>query len=120
MQDAHAEERRHSSRHTLFQPAQLVLGRDETRRVHLLNLSSGGALLYGEAPEPGTQVNLRCGGLALAARVVWQIGRRFGVAFAVSVPQAQVEATLRARDAMIARASLRLGLAEAWTPTLPG
>lgn len=66
-------------RHKVFLPAELRDVHGATR-VHLLNLSTTGALLHGEAtPNPGTMIQLTCGDTTWLARVVWVQQKRFGV-----------------------------------------
>lgn len=80
-------------------------------RVHVLNLSTSGAMVYGEdTPAPGTQVQLTCGMPLGACRVAWVSGRRFGVQFVKPLPQIMVEQVVRIQDALIVSASKRLGV----------
>lgn len=70
---------RAAPRQKVFLPAELV-GPEGVRRVHLLNLSASGALLHGEEiPQMGITVRIRCGNELWSARVVWALGKRFGV-----------------------------------------
>lgn len=104
------DERRLSPRSKLFQPAEMR-GRKGDVRVHVLNLSTSGALVYGDAtPEPGEQVRLTCGMPLGTGRVAWVSGRRFGVQFLRPLPHAAVEQVLRIQDALIVSASERLGV----------
>ena len=52
------------------------------RRVHMLNISATGALVYGrDAPEPGSIVTLH-GALEFGqARIAWRKDKCFGIAF---------------------------------------
>ena len=80
-------------------------------RVHLLNVSIGGALVYGaDAPEVGQEIRLACGISLGEARVAWKAGRRFGVTFARPIAPAQIEAIVRIQDEAIESATERLGL----------
>lgn len=104
------EERRRAPRMKLFQPAELRRGGD-ARRVHVLNLSTSGALVYGDqAPELGAEVRLSCGIALGIGRVAWVSGRRFGVHFLKPLSGLVVEQVLRTQDALIASASERLGV----------
>jgi hypothetical protein len=75
---------RRISRTKIFQPGEMhtISG---SQRVHLLDLSASGALVYtaGRAPDAGTVVRLIVAGTVIgAARVRWAVGKRFGVSFA--------------------------------------
>jgi hypothetical protein len=105
------EERRRAPRVKLFQPAEMRNTSGQTTRVHLLNVSTTGALVYGDAaPGIGEELSLACGIALGEARVAWRVGRRFGVAFARPIAPAQVEAMVRAQDELIESASRRLGV----------
>ena len=108
-----AGNRRGAVRLKIFQPAEME--RSATRdRVHLLNISTTGALIYGEeAPAIGTTVKLACGFPLGEARVAWAGGRCFGVAFANPLPKAQIDALLSARSDLLESASRRLGPVDA-------
>ena len=70
---------RGQSRHKVFLPAEMM-GAAGSSRVHLLNLSSVGALIHGDAvPRPGEVVRFRCATETWMARVVWAQHKRFGV-----------------------------------------
>lgn len=104
------EERRQAPRAKLFQPAEMR-ARGGDVRVHVLNLSTSGALVYGDGtPVPGEQVRLTCGISLGMCRVAWVSGRRFGVEFLKPLPQVMVEQVLRIQDALIVSASERLGV----------
>lgn len=107
---SHKEERRQAPRLKLFQPAEMRSRGDESR-VHLLNLSTSGALVYGEkVPALGEEVQLRCSLPLGPGRVAWVEGRRFGVAFRQTLSDAVVEQVLEIQDALIVSASARLGV----------
>lgn len=54
--------------------------------VNVRNMSLSGALVEGAVlPELDTPVTLRRGSLEASARIVWQVGRKAGVAFSGSV-----------------------------------
>jgi hypothetical protein len=83
---------RAAPRFKLFQPTAMTTAAG-TARVHLLNLSTGGALVHAtEAPTPGSLLRLQCGEEQRVARVAWANGRRFGAAFSLPLTDAQVEA----------------------------
>lgn len=76
----------------LFQPAEMTRGADAPVRVHLLNLSTGGALIHCDTPPPvGETVRLVCGVALGSARVQWAEGNRFGVKFARPIAPEQVD-----------------------------
>jgi hypothetical protein len=104
------EERRLAPRAKLFQPAQMH-GRGGDVRVHVLNLSTSGALVYGDrTPGEGEQVRLTCGVSLGVGRVAWVSGRRFGVQFLRPLAHGVVEQVLHTQDALIVSASERLGV----------
>lgn len=89
-----APSRRATPRLKIFQPAQMVLG-DRSVRVHLLDISVGGALVHAAIPpELGSRVTLDCAGIARPATVRWVGGSRFGVAFDRPLNDAEVEAVM--------------------------
>jgi len=95
----------------IFQPAEIRSGAGEQSRVHLLNISTGGALVYGDAPpEVGAQVRLVCGIQLGAARVQWRSGRRFGVAFARPIAPAELDVVVRKQQELIQTMTQRVGL----------
>ena len=105
---------RTSPRIKIFQPAELIEADGRTRRVHLLNVSTGGALVYGDAtPQVGDVVRLTCGMPLGVARVQWTNGRSFGVAFAAPLAGPEIEALMRIQDAVIDATTRRLGLTRA-------
>lgn len=99
---------RATPRYKLFKPTELVVG-GLKKRVHMLNLSSGGALIHGgDAPAPGTRVRLRCGPDQLSAKVAWTSGSRFGLTFMVPLSNDQLSLALDEQDRLAAGASCRL------------
>lgn len=55
---------------------------DHDLRVHLLNVSTTGALVHAALPPVrGTAVCIQIGSRAVDARIMWVEGNRFGVAF---------------------------------------
>jgi hypothetical protein len=74
---------RRINRTKIFQPGEMhtISG---VQRVHLLDLSASGALVYtaGQAPSIGAVVRITVGVPLGAARVRWAAGKRFGVSFA--------------------------------------
>ena len=96
---------RATPRYKLFEPTELTVGALEMR-VHMLNLSSGGALIHGaEPPTPGTRVRLRCGPTFLSAKVAWTNGSRFGLTFLVPLNDNQVKGVLDEQGRLAASAS---------------
>ena len=94
--DKDGAHQRAAPRIKIFQPAELRCGTEAPCRVHLLNISTGGALIYADAaPEVGTQVQLACGKVSGRARVQWRDGHRFGVAFAEPIAAAKIDALVR-------------------------
>jgi hypothetical protein len=92
---------RRETRLKIFQPAEMEDGGD-AMRVHLLNISGGGALVYGEAPpDLGATVRLSCGVPLGEARVAWRAGRRFGVAFLQPLGATTLALVLDQQAAMI-------------------
>lgn len=101
---------RATPRFKLFQLAGMTVS-GERKRVHVLNLSAGGALLYSpEPPVPGTPMRLECGDAARFARVAWARGRRFGVTFALPLANAQVDQVIADQQELVSAASLRIGV----------
>ncbi|WP_420853397.1 PilZ domain-containing protein [Sphingomonas panacisoli] len=79
---------------------------DSLTRVHLLNLSVGGALIYAaDPPEPGTAIRVRCGAHLLPAQVAWKDHRRFGVTFVVPLTDADLNKTIAEHDARVSPGS---------------
>jgi len=74
---------RRINRTKIFQPGEMhtISG---SQRIHLLDLSASGALVYtaGRVPDVGAVVRLTVGAPIGAARVRWVVGKRFGVSFA--------------------------------------
>ena len=88
----------------VFQPIEMHAG-TVPLRAHLLDLSASGALVHSAtAPAPGTPVRLTIGGLMRSARVVWQDGVRFGIAFVVPLREVEVERMLAPAPAVTLRA----------------
>lgn len=72
----------------------MALG-DASVRIHLLDISTGGALVHvAKPPEAGSRVVLDCAGIVRSATVRWVVGSRFGVAFDQSLSEAEVEAVI--------------------------
>lgn len=81
---------RQNTRFKLFVPTVMDAGRGP-ERVHLLNLSSTGALVHhGSPPSSGTRIRLECLGVRRLATVMWVNGTRFGIAFALRLNEADV------------------------------
>jgi hypothetical protein len=95
---------RGTPRRKVFLPIEIYAGTTPLR-AHLLDLSATGALVHSiTAPMPGTPVRLMVGGLVRSARVVWQDGVRFGIAFALPLREVEVERMLAPAPAMTLRA----------------
>ncbi len=74
----------------IFEPAELLVG-DTRRRVHVLNISSGGALLHCDmVPRQAETVQLALRGASWSARVAWTTKSRFGVQFVVPLTDIQL------------------------------
>ena len=93
--DRDGAQMRTAPRIKIFQAGEIRRGAEAPRRVHLLNISSGGALLYADSvPTVGEQVRLACGIPLGTARVQWSSGQRFGVAFKHPIGPAQIAAVI--------------------------
>lgn len=106
---------RATPRYKLFQPAEMCTGSVATR-VHILNLSAGGALMYASnPPAKGTILRLRCGDRTLPACVAWTDERRFGVAFVAPLASTDVDDVIAAQDALVSAVSRRVRFHSAQT-----
>ncbi len=95
MRTATNDNQRIQVRVKVFQPATMESGASVSR-VHLLNISSGGALVYAPvAPQVGDLVELD--GLG-RARVAWRDDGLFGVAFVRGLAQAALDEILRTQE----------------------
>ena len=83
-------------RHKLFEPATITVS-DATRRAHLLNLSTTGALVHcGDPPRIGQWVAIDCGTLRADCETLWiDEEKRFGVRFREPVRQSVIDAFVR-------------------------
>jgi hypothetical protein len=78
----------------VFEPAEMRVGLT-TERVHLLDLSFGGALVHSVAPPAvGATVRIACAGTTRLARVVRRDGDRFGVQFMLPLTKDQLAAAM--------------------------
>ncbi|RYD55266.1 MAG: PilZ domain-containing protein [Sphingomonadales bacterium] len=102
-------ERRIAERVKTFQPAELVDADGHSHRVHLLNLSTGGAMIYGRGPGMGAQVHVQGPTPLGEARVAWQRDKYFGVAFAQALPETFIDALISEQRQLVERAAARLG-----------
>lgn len=95
---------RRASRAKVFQPGEMhtISG---AQRIHLLDLSASGALVYsaGRVPEVGAVVRLTAGAPIGAARVKWVVGKKFGVSFATPLPQERIDQLLDAQRSLVKR-----------------
>lgn len=90
------QSRRAMPRLKIFQPTQMQLG-EQSLRVHLLDISTGGALVHvAGPPDIGSRVTLDCAGVDRGAIVRWVGGSRFGVAFDRPLSEAEVERVIGA------------------------
>lgn len=99
------------ARMKVFQPGEMEW-RSERTRMHLLDLSRGGALVYAQTPPPiGSIIRFVEPACLSAARVVWVRGKRFGVAFAAPLSDALVALVIaeqeRLAEELVNRAPLR-------------
>ncbi len=91
------QSRRAMPRLKIFQPTQMQFG-DQSLRVHLLDISVGGALVHvAGPPDIGSRVMLDCAGVDRAAIVRWVGGSRFGIAFDRPLSEAEVERVIDAQ-----------------------
>ncbi|MDH7974975.1 PilZ domain-containing protein [Sphingomonas sp. AR_OL41] len=82
-------------RRSIFRPVAIQAGATPLR-ANLLDLSASGALVHStDAPPAGTALRLTLGGAMRAARVVWQDGVRFGIAFARPLRDAELASLLK-------------------------
>ena len=97
---------RRALRYKLFKPDVINIA-GEVLRVHILDLSSGGALVYAASPPViGTRLKLALG--ARSARVAWAVGKRFGIAFDRPLGTDRVKAIIAEHDALIEAAAQRI------------
>ena len=81
----------------VFLPAMLTRGGVDLR-VHLLDISSTGALLHATMAIPANeQIVLRWEGLTWSGTVMWSAGNRFGIAFAREIAEEQIAQVLGAK-----------------------
>lgn len=103
--DTNVRRLRASRRFRLYMSTVMRAGADEGV-VHLLDLSTTGALVTGTRPPAvGTRVFLRLLGGAHGARVVRREGKQFGVEFAVPLSATDVAALVAAGEEEAAEAS---------------
>ena len=87
------EDRRSPARHKTFLVTDAVMD-GAGRRVHVLNLSTGGALLHcAAAPDRGL-VQVRIGQELRMAQVRWTTPDRLGVSFLSPIAQATISAAI--------------------------
>jgi len=95
---------RGANRAKIFQPGEMhtISG---AQRIHLLDLSRTGALVYAadKAPEVGAVVRLTAGVPLGAARVKWAVGKRFGVLFATPLSAEVLDRLLDAQRSLVRR-----------------
>jgi hypothetical protein len=99
---------RAAPRYKLFQPTEIVHA-DKSQRAHLLNLSTGGALVHAsEVQTKASRLLIRCGDKRVGAKVMWVSDKRFGVAFDIPLSEEQVASLIAEQAAVVARASSRI------------
>jgi len=93
---------RRDNRAKIFQPGEMhtISG---AQRIHLLDVSASGALVYtaGRVPDVGSVVRLTVGITIGAARVRWAVGKRFGVSFATPLAQTHIDQLLDAQRSLV-------------------
>ena len=99
------------ARMKVFQPGSMEWGATQNR-IHLLDLSRGGALVYAQQPPAvGSIVRFVEPSCLSAARVVWARGKRFGVAFAAPIGDSLIDLVIaeqeRLAEDLVNRPSLR-------------
>lgn len=103
--------RRGANRAKVFQPGEMhtVSG---SQRIHLLDLSLSGALVYtaGQPPAEGAVVRITAGVSLGAARVMWVIGKRFGVSFPTPLSPECVDTLLDAQRSLVRRMEEQPGI----------
>ena len=108
--DKNGAQKRAAPRIKIFLAGEIRCGAGEPRRAHLLNISTGGALVYADAvPDIGEELRLACGVPLGLARVQWRNGRRFGVAFMQPISDALIDAIVRKQETLIESTCQRLG-----------
>ena len=86
------------ARMKVFQPGAMEWGAAQTR-IHLLDLSRGGALVYAQQPPAvGSIVRFVEPACLSAARVVWARGKRFGVAFAAPISDTLIDMVIAEQE----------------------
>lgn len=91
--------RRAVTRAKIFQPGDMhTIG--GVRRIHLLDLSRFGALIYGSDDPPAVNSVVRLTAVAPlgVARVKWVSGKKFGVSFATPLSDECLDQLVHARE----------------------
>ncbi|WP_260598550.1 PilZ domain-containing protein [Sphingomonas endolithica] len=100
---------RASPRLKVFFPSQLD-GAGGIIRIHLLNISRTGALIYSSQPlEKGQKVSVGSGERAKLAIVAWVSGARAGVEFRLPFHEAELDAFIADQNAALAEAARTIG-----------
>jgi hypothetical protein len=100
---------RASPRLKVFYPAQMECA-GSVIRIHLLNVSRTGALIYSSQPlEKGQKVSIGAGARAKMAIVAWISGARAGVEFWLPFQEAELDAFIADQNAALAEAARAIG-----------
>jgi hypothetical protein len=100
---------RASPRLKVFFPSQMLCA-GSVVRVHLLNVSRTGALIYSSRSlEKGQSVSIGRGATAKLATVAWVSGSRAGVEFRLPFCEAELDAFIADQNAALAEAARTIG-----------
>lgn len=95
MRPAESISSRVAQRHKIFQPTRMCTSSGE-ERVHLINISTMGALVHFPAPPAkGSRIGISINDRIVAAHVVWARGARFGITFAPPLDEHALAAFIR-------------------------
>lgn len=87
-------QRRRVVRHKMFGPVALLF-RGQTVRAHFLDLSCAGALAHSEMPPGvGTFLRIEAADLLASGRVIWTMGKRFGIQFSEPLAESTMQALI--------------------------
>jgi hypothetical protein len=104
------EAARQERRLKVFFPATMIAREGGSRRVHVLDLSRGGARLHvGDAMAPDEVVVLDLFGSSHSAKVAWASAKQVGVRFIFGLSGAELSAIDDARAMTLRREAKRLG-----------
>ncbi|WNO52975.1 PilZ domain-containing protein [Stakelama saccharophila] len=92
---------RSGPRHKVFLPAEAEFGQAR-HRVHLLDLSRGGALLHSETPPHyNDHILLLAGPITRRARVTRVLDRKIGIAFVAPLSEEELRDILEEHQTML-------------------